>query len=478
MDKSDFYYDFKPIRNKIKKLNLISALELLYPLANAKKLTIDPEIAEFLFINIILYAEAPHVPVDEAKLWKNILVGCIKLKDKITAPLIEDNVWRWLHTVGLNQLKASHNYYFNLIFRYYYIFSDSIISQHIERQFGIPYKSYFLCGIWLHSIFIRSFKYPKSYFIGKNNGGPTFSRENIGITLNLLSFPIDVLKDELRKNVKYDNDIFISHGYPHVTHPVFEDNGILYCMYADHLLTQITTGTYYLANIGNNEHNLAAAFGKAFEQYVGIIVSKNNLDYGYSVSEEIVYSIGKRTNLKTSDWIIETEDSIVFIECKTKKLRLNSKNLTNYENTLSEDMNFIISAIIQLYKVYSHYKDDLIPGLNFSSKKNFFPIVVTLEDWFAGSPDTSDNIKAGVINELKNIGIDAHYVDIYPFKTYSINQLELDIQLMFNDGFSNYFDKLSSGKITPEHRTDYPYIDYFNEEFDETFMKPLKREQT
>lgn len=117
MKQPDFYHDFKPIRNKIKKLNLFSALDLLYSQINAKKLTINPEIAEFLFINLILYAEAPVVPTDGSKLWGRILIGCIELKDEITAPLIEDNLWRWLHTMGLNQLKGKHNHYFNVIYR-------------------------------------------------------------------------------------------------------------------------------------------------------------------------------------------------------------------------------------------------------------------------------------------------------------------------------------------------------------------------
>lgn len=471
---ADYYHDFKPLRNKLKQLNLLSALEILFPLIHAKKLTIDPEIAEFLFINILIYSEAPVPPKNENHLWNNILRESIKLKDFITAPQIQQNVWRWLHTMGLNQLKAKHNYYFNVVFRYYSIFSDPLISQHIEKKFGISYKSYFLCGIWIHSVFLNRLTYPKQYFTRRNNGGEAFSLGNMVRTMELLTLPLNELKIELKRVASYNGDIFITQGYPHVTHPVFELNDILYCMYPDYLLNQLTYGTYYLADIGNNENQLAKAFGEGFERYVGTILSKNNVEYQYHISPEIIYFIGKRTNLKTSDWIIETTDAIVFIECKTKKLRLNSKNFTDYEETLNEDLQHMVNAAIQLYKVYNHYVDGLIPGLTYDPDKKFFPLVVTLEDWFAGGPDTDEFIRAGIKDEFVKNTFNTSILDKFPFKSYSMNQLELDIQLMFSSGFVTYFERLNRGTISTEDRKNFPYIDYFNEEFDKEFLAPLR----
>jgi hypothetical protein len=188
-NKRDYFEEFKPIRNKIKKLNLSNSLNKLYLLLQKKPMVIVPEIAEFLFINLILYAEGPQSENGE-KYWNRIVHDCMVLKDAVTTPQINSDVWRWLHTVALNQLKAHSNYYFNSVYRYYFIFSDVKISQHIEERLGMPYKSYFMCGLWLHSVFCRKFEYPKSYFTGKNNGGPAFSKENMEKTLNLLSLGI------------------------------------------------------------------------------------------------------------------------------------------------------------------------------------------------------------------------------------------------------------------------------------------------
>lgn len=471
---TDFYDAFKPIRNRIKSLNMFSSLNILYSMTRSKKPTIIPEAAEFLYIHILIYADAPLTSEKEIDIWNKILPEFYQFKDRITAAQIDKDVWRWMHTAGLNQLKASHNYYFNLIFRYYTIFSDPKIAKHIEDRLGLSYKSFFMCGLWLHSVFLEKFAYPKTHFTRKDHGGD-MALVHMYRTLDLLTIPLEKLKSNLKASVTYDNDIFITQGYPHVTHPVFENGGLLYCMYPDYLIFQLTAGTYYLADIGNNEHQLGKAFGDGFERYVGIILAKVNTKYHFSVKPESVYKLNKKKGqLRSSDWIIETADAIVFIECKTKKLRLNSKNFTKYQETLNEDLEHMVNAAVQLYKVYQHYSDDIIPGLPYVPNKKFIPIVVTLEDWFAGGPDTDKVIQERIEAVFIEKGIDISLLKKYPFKSYSVNQFELDIQLMFSYGFIEYFRRVHEGEIGTEDRENFHYIDYFEEEYEREFLEPLR----
>ncbi|MBC6112354.1 hypothetical protein ACFOG5_10995 [Pedobacter fastidiosus] len=471
---TDFYEDFKPVRNRIRRLNIFSSLNILFSTMRSKKLAIIPEAAEFLYIHILMYAEAPITPKNEIEIWNKILPELYQFKDRITAAQIDKDVWRWMHTMGLNQLKASHNYYFNLVFRYYTIFADPKIAEHIEERLGLSYKSYFVCGLWLHSVFLEKLTYPKTHFTRKDHGGE-MALVHMHRTLELLTIPLEKLKSDLKASVTYDDDIFITQGYPHVTHPVFENGGLLYCMYPDYLIFQLTAGTYYLADIGNNEHQLAKAFGDGFERYVGIILDKVNAQYHFSVKPETVYQLNrKQGQLRSSDWIIETDEAIVFIECKTKKLRLSSKNFTKYQETLNEDLQHMVNAAVQLYKVYQHYSDDRIPGLPYVPDKKFVPLVVTLEDWFAGGPDTDKVIQERIEAAFIEKGLDTSLLKKYPFKSYSVNQLELDIQLMFSCGFVEYFRRLHKGEISTEDRKSFPYIDYFEEEYEREFIAPLR----
>lgn len=421
-----------------------------------------------------MYADAPLAPKNEIEIWNKILPELYQFKDRITAAQIDKDVWRWMHTMGLNQLKASHNYYFNLVFRYYTIFADIKIAKHIEQRLGLSYKSYFMCGLWLHSVFLKKINYPKSHFTRKDHGGEV-ALAHMYRTLELLTIPLEKLRSDLKASVKYDDDIFIIQGYPHVTHPVFENGGFLYCMYPDYLIFQLTAGTYYLADIGNNDHQLAKAFGDGFERYVGIILEKVNVQYHFSIKSETVYQLNrKKEQLRSSDWIIETDDAIVFIECKTKKLRLNSKNFTKYHDTLDEDLQHMVNAAVQLYKVYQHYSDNLIPSLLYAPDNKFVPLVVTLEDWFAGSPDTDKVIQERIEAIFIEKGIDITLLKKYPFKSYSINQLELDVQLMFSYGFVEYFRRVHEGKISTEERENFSYIDYFEEEYEREFIDLLR----
>ncbi|WP_316777832.1 hypothetical protein [Pedobacter antarcticus] len=471
---TDFYEDFKPIRNRIRRLNIFSSLDILFSMMKSKKLAIIPEAAEFLYIHILIYADAPVAPKNEIEIWNKILPELYQFKDRITAAQIDKDVWRWMHTMGLNQLKASHNYYFNLVFRYYTIFADIKIAKHIEQRLGLSYKSYFMCGLWLHSVFLKTINYPKSHFTRKDHGGEV-ALAHMYRTLELLTIPLEKLRSDLKVSVTYDDDIFITQGYPHVTHPVFENGGFLYCIYPDYLIFQLTAGTYYLADIGNNDHQLAKAFGDGFERYVGIILEKVNVQYHFPIKSETVYQLNrKKGQLRSSDWIIETDDAIVFIECKTKKLRLNSKNFAKYHDTLDEDLQQMVNAAVQLYKVYQHYSNNLIPSLPYAPDKKFIPLVVTLEDWFAGSPDTDKVIQERIEVIFIEKGIDITLLKKYPFKSYSINQLELDVQLMFSYGFVEYFRRVHEGKISTEERENFSYIDYFEEEYEREFIDLLR----
>ncbi|MGF7028954.1 MAG: hypothetical protein BGP15_15410 [Sphingobacterium sp. 40-24] len=98
---------------------------------------------------------------------------------------------------------------------------------------------------------------------------------------------------------------------------------------------------------------MANPFGKSFERYVGVILNKNSQGKEYTISEEIVFEY-KRNSLKTSDWIVLSDNEKIFIECKTKRLRMPSKTLERFSETLEEDIDFIARLIYEFYSTYTH----------------------------------------------------------------------------------------------------------------------------
>jgi hypothetical protein len=469
----DYFEHFKPIRNKIRKLNLFETLAELHALLNSKKGML-PEVAEFFYINVLLYAQEDLPAHKNARRYlQEILNDIVELDNLNAAQNIDFNVWRFLHTLMLNQLKAAHQNLFSTLYKYYFIFSSPKIAAHIESKIGMSYKDFFMCAFWLHAKFVQGLMQKRAYFVDRNKN-PAFSPENMDRTLALLAKPLDELKAALKSEVTYDHNLFIHHGHTHLTHPVFIKGDHLCCMYPDQLLHQFTSGIYYIAQIFEPAYRLSDAFGKAFESYVGLILNKINLRLSFNVQEEIKYKIGNR-DLKTSDWIISSAEELVFIECKTKRLRLPSKRIESVEVTLEEDRNFIADAVLQMYKVYGHYSKSLITGLSFDPQLKFTPIVVTLEEWYAGGPGMDDRIEEEVKRLLLEEGLSDSLVDEHKFKVYSIASFEYDVQLMFDMGFSRFFEKRRNHEITEQVLRDFPYIKYFEKEFDEHFLDPLKR---
>ncbi|MFF5383005.1 hypothetical protein [Pedobacter suwonensis] len=468
----NYFEHFKPIRNKIKKLNLFETLAKLHALLNSKKGML-PEVAEFFYVNLLLYAQEDLPAHKNAQRYlQEILNDVVELDNMNAAQSIDFSVWRFLHTLMLNQLKASHQNLFSALYKYYFIFSMPKIAAHIESKIGMPYKDFFMCAFWLHAKFGQNFAQKRANFVDRNKNS-VFSPENMNRTLELLAKPLDELKAILKTEVTYDHNLFIFHGHAHLTHPVFTKGDNLYCMYPDQLLQQFTGGIYYITQIYEPAYGLSDAFGKAFENYVGLILNKINRELSFNVQEEIVYKIGNR-NLKTSDWIISSAEELVFIECKTKRLRLPSKRIQSIEVTLDEDRNSIATAVLQLYKVYVHYSKNLITGLPFDPQLKFTPIVVTLEEWYAGGPGMDDRIEEEVKRLLLENGLSDTLVEEHKYKVYSIASFEYDVQLMFDMGFHRFFEKRRNHEITEEVLRDFPYIKYFEKEFDEHFLDPLK----
>ena len=87
-------------------------------------------------------------------------------------------------------------------------------------------------------------------------------------------------------------------------------------------------------------------------------------------------------NNRTTDWIMEDNTAILFIECKTKRLTIGAKTELLNLDELESELDKIADAIVQTYKSIENYKNRLYPQIKFDPAKHLYPIIVTLEDWF------------------------------------------------------------------------------------------------
>lgn len=465
---NDFFADFKPIRNILSEFNLWDLLDELYIIKNSKGRNIVPEVIEFIYLNTLIYSsEYRNIKAsNDAKKWNKVILLSIDFHNKINTAWIEQKgPWVYYQRGALNQLKSGSVDYWRQLYRYYYIFSKDNIVKHIETIIGMSYKDFFICARWLHFVFTtKSYCVEKSYFF-KLNDAP-FSAENMIKVLNILSIQLKELKSTLKDEIKYDIDTFITYDYINLKKTIFESNDKLYCLYPEQLLNRFTSGVYYLAEIFDEKHDLANEFGADFEDYIGLILEKNKQPHKFKIQKEIRYKISKK-ELKTSDWIISADNAIIFIECKTKRLTTKSKK---FEEILHSDKIVIANAVFQIYKVYLNYSKNLIPDLQFDSKKNLIPIVITLEEWYARTPDFNKEITRLVKELLIGDKLDESIVDVFKFHITSVSSFETDVQIMTKVGFKEFFE----GNIA-EMKENYNYESYFMDEIDQLLIEPLKK---
>lgn len=466
----DFFNEFKPIRNIFRKLNFWDVLYELSKIQKKTKKEIVPEVVEFIFLNSIVYSSYYKNLRTKNSLseWTKLLSRTSELKNKVDSFWFDQKTWGTIHKMYLDQRKASHNNYLIHLYRYYFIFSNEELAKHIESKINLPYKDFFVCAMWLHSVFDKkSYAVEKTYFFQKNLDETIFNSNNISKTLNILSSDLFDFRIALKEEIRYDQDIFITHNYPHIRKPIFESEQKLFCLFPDHLLNQFTSGMYYIAEIYKREYKMSNPFGATFEKYVGVILDKNNAEKQIKIKKEILFNRGQN---KTSDWIIVEEDVMVFIECKTKRLQIVSKR---FEDIVESDISDISDAVAQTYKVYSFFLKGDISELKYDSKKFFIPIVLTLEEWFAGIPDFKEEVTKRVKDKLKIGKFDETLVDRFNFHIIPIASFETDIQIMTKTGFKNYFERIASGKLDKES---FKYNLYFEKEINETFIKPYENQ--
>jgi len=468
---NDLFTDFKSIRNILVELNLWDLLDKLYKIKNNKRRNIVPEVIEFLYLNTLVYSpEYRNIKAsNDEKKWNKAILLSINFHDKINAAWIDQKgPWIYLQKGALNQLKSGSVDYFRQLYRYYYIFSKDNIVKHVETKIDMSYKDFINCAMWLHSVFkMKSYCVEKSYFLQLNDA--PLSDENITKVLNILSIQLKELKSTLKTEIKYDLDTFITHDYIHLKKTIFESNEKLYCLYPEQLLNQFTSGVYYLAEIFDNKHNLANEFGTAFEDYVGLILEKNKQPNKFKIQKEILYNISTE-QLKTSDWIINADNAIIFIECKTKRLTIRSKKVEEVQHS---DKIEIAKAVFQIYKVYLNYSKNLIPNLEFDSKKKLIPIILTLEEWYAGAPDFNEDITRLVKGLFIENKLDVSIVDVFKFHINSVSSFEKDVQIMTKFGFKEFYE----GNIA-EMKENFKYESYFKDEIYQLFIEPLENKKT
>lgn len=374
----------------------------------------------------------------------------------------QENIILEFNRLAHRQFKWQLHYDRETIFRYYQIYSDPILAEIIQNRFKLTTQQLFLIGFIFFTWTANNFRTP----LPMNSQVKALTNEMFEIYLSHFSMTIDDARRELKQYQEINKNLYYTYN-PLLAKPILIDKSSAICPIPIFIYWQITSGIYYFIFKENNFDN---AFGNSFQNYVGEVLKKSCTNPKLKIFPEEKYG---KPEKGTADWIVEDETSIMFIECKTKRMRLDSKSELEVKDNLEKDLKKMADFIGQLYKTYIDYKANLYPTVKFDEKKDFYPLVLTLEDWFLNiNHILLDKLKEFVIDYFNKNNLDKTLLEKFPYHIRCASEFEKHIQLINGLGIKEYFHKTINNLIQ-DYIPTFDFINIYEGEFQRVFIDPI-----
>lgn len=291
----------------------------------------------------------------------------------------------------------------------------------------------------------------------------------IELFLQYFSIPIEIAKIEIKEHQQMNENIFYSYN-PLLAKPILTSKNSFLCPIQLLLFFQFTGGIYY--NIVK-EKGFENAFGSSFQSYIGEVLYKCCNNPSLKIIAEEKY--GKQVK-RTTDWILLESNAVLFIECKAKRMTFGSKSELDLDGGLKADLEKMATFITQIYKTYIDYTKGKYPNLPFYPSITFFPLIVTLEDWYINlNPSIAHQLHSLVIANVEANNLDSTLIERFPYHIRSTADFERDIQLINTLGIHEYFDKLANNTLN-DFIKGFRYNNPFEDEIDKTFFEPFRQQ--
>lgn len=359
-----------------------------------------------------------------------------KITDLQADIAIENRVLHEMHRISQQQFPWQGSVQKKLV-RYHRIYSHKELNKILTSITGLSISQHYAIGMIIAGHFIKKpyFNLQQSFsIIGINN-------EQRDALITKISMEFNALKERTIKTQEYDANWSYTINPLRSTPIVFfgKDINIAQCPIPSFILERISEGIFY--DISSHP-GYEEAYGGAYEEYVGSI-SKQLLKGRLRVVECLPYLV-KKQKKEGADWIIEDDKSILLVECKAKRLKLEARYKFTQE-ALNEQLALMTKFLVQNYK---NLKDILESRTNYNlQNRKAFPIVVTLVDWYLFAGNIHEQLSDMVMENLARLGIPVSYITDYPFTVISIDDYETAIQVMDAVGI----DVVMSEKTSSEY---------------------------
>lgn len=475
----------KPLRNYLRQFPLLDSLGVIR--AYLQHLQFDSEIPgdievsqqflsapswidknifawelEILAKEIIL--NCPERGSKTLKQWHRFSTAVNKLKDleneisKKYHSLVAENILLELYRIAHRQFPWQQRPNESTLLRYFKVFGHEDLDPILERKLGLPAQQLYTLGLAFTGLFLDTFglAFPVNFEI------PGLTQRQFDSFTRHFSSECSDLKTAIAEAQSYDQDYAYAFNPLKVSPLIWVElrgKRTLIAPVLTYLYRRFTEGVYFEIC---NEPDFAAAFGRSFQEYVGEVLVAGTQGGQLTILSEQQYHVGGDRK-DSIDWILTDNTATIFIECKTKRLRYASKISLESTEELDDDLAKMAGFIVQTYKTlrdaqqghYMHWQPE---------DKPLYPVILTLEEWFAFGDRIMPAIDKRVRDGLIENKIDVSAIDEHPYSICGIADFEKAIQIMTEVGI-NEFMRVKTGK---EHKY-WPFhsvmIDQFEDEF-------------
>jgi hypothetical protein len=300
--------------------------------------------------------------------------------------------------------------------------------------------------------------------------------ETIERFLSFVSLPLASLRKLLKEEQQYDERFAYSYNslrkYP-LVRMRYQGQDTMVCPLPTLLYWKFTGGLYYELI---DDPRFGNEFGEGYQAYVGSVIEKACPKFQCFPEQE--YKVGKARK-RTVDWIVADEDAVLFLECKARRLSLQSKTTLTDISHLQEDIRHLAAAVVQVYKTLNDCLTEDYPHYTHQEGDKIYPAVVTLENWRLMGAEMYDLLSRSVTAQMEKAGLSQDLIKQFPYSIWAIDEVEVGLQIMQSVGIKSFMDgKLSNpsmgfwdwhGYMSNAYTSMYPFKALFDDEYDAMF---------
>jgi hypothetical protein len=375
----------------------------------------------------------------------------------------ERTVLRELHRIIHRQAPWQRPASASSTMRYLKIFGGSELEPLLVAKTGLPLRKFFQLAFAVSGHLLRE----AGVNTMTNYSEIGVSPEESARFFETITAPLTILRERTKEAQRYDDGWLYAwnplQATPLVSFDPHHPERAL-CPLPPYLLRRVTDGLFYdLVNLPGFDN----AFGDAFQNYVGMVLRELLKLPRFDVSAEESYRVGKRYRKDGVDWTVMDDTANLFIECKTKRLRLDAKFILSGTG-LHDAMDALGGYIVQ------HYKNiiDALAGKTRwqRNERPSFALITTLEDWWIFSPPVVAALDESVERHLAKANIEKQILTRVPYAVASIDEVELGCQIIAEVGIQPFF----GAKAGSEFRG-WSLSPFFQQEFPEEARRANRR---